>query len=584
LFYNKKSFSLKNILVKVFMTKSTKKYKSIFYRAFWSCFFLVSINNNSLGQGIITINNETLYSPKTLQNKALKAFEKKDFGEAGFLFEKILSKKEDFFIRKNYGYCLFMLGNYKKASKQFTIILAQSDNSELKSYSKAMLAKIKSPTIVKTLTQIINLMNDKSTYLCNNQEPTISEDGTFKRWDKSEFPLKVYIPPPSDSLEIPDKQKYIDLVKKSIKKWQEQNPELIAFNFVDIRANAQIIINWFDFYKNVSNWSFSTLPEFYDDLQKKVSYINIAVRTQPGSAKFTDKPVFFTEKELAGLVIHETGHALGLGHSDGNDDIMNSKFHKLEISQNSDWDFSTYDLNSLKKLYSFPPNSRIKCNEKSNFSPKKKKQFQYNYTDLRKETSDFYLCFLTGNPTLYSDGKSYLREYSRWEEKDFPLKVYIPVPLGKEYETDNPEHYKELVRQAMEVWSDKVSDIIKFNFVDNEKEAKIIIKWSNYFKEEPYWGAAQSYTDPENPGRKTKCVINLAIKAQPGWYSSVPIIFSDQTFINIVTHETGHALGLDHGPDRNGATGSGALITERDINTLKRLYSVPIGNQFICSL
>ncbi|MBC7475435.1 MAG: matrixin family metalloprotease, partial [Candidatus Sericytochromatia bacterium] len=183
---------------------------------------------------------------------------------------------------------------------------------------------------------------------------------------------------------------------------------------------------------------------------------------------------------------------------------------------------------------------------------------------------------------------TFLREYSKWDKRDFPLSVYIPLPDEKKYNINDPEHFRDMTKNAFLGWQNKIPEIVQFKFVNNEKEAKVVVRWSEYFEHQDYWGLAQSIPYKNNPNRKQRCYIDLAVRAQPGWYSDKPIFFGDEMFMNIATHEMGHALSLDHGPDLNGAVyataRSEASITTRDINTLKKMYSVPIGYQFLCDL
>lgn len=539
--------------------------KSLLFLSLSIVIISISSLDNYTFSKTIEINNDNLYSQDSLKKKFYESYYKHDNNSAISFFEKIKDNKKDLELVKLYATILTTEGKYDKAKYYFNYILQRSDDYTLNNYAKFYLKLIsKYPKIKK---KIVITKAESDNNICGIHN--------YVKWDYSY--IKVYLPEPDSQIKrSPDNIDYVNVVKKSFYKWTEKVPQ-VKFSFISDKNYANIIVNFHSYYESFNTWDIISEPTYYGNLGKRVSFVNLPLMINPRNTPGGENESFYSEKDIYAMAMHQAGHAIGLKESSDYNSVMNrnSKFLNFDLSgKTPDAEPDEDDIKELKDNFK---SLNSDCD-----NPVLAKKYQSK--DMRDNYKNNYLCFLSGEPELHSDGKSFLRQYSKWDKSDFPLKVYVPLPPADLYKIDNPEHFKELTKQAFMRWVTAAPDIVQLKFVDNENDAKVSVRWSDYFEHKDYWGLASTLTYPDNPNHKRKCYIDLAVRAQPGWYSDNPISFGDETFTNIATHEMGHALGLDHGPDQNGATGNGSLITDRDINTLKEMYSVPIGYQFLCRL
>ena len=144
--------------------------------------------------------------------------------------------------------------------------------------------------------------------------------------------------------------------------------------------------------------------------------------------------------------------------------------------------------------------------------------------------------------------------------KEFPLNVYI------EY---NPK--KPVVKKAFWAWQ-SLTKIPKFNYVDNEKDADIVVKFDRVTINNGNGTHTAGYTRwSESGGYMNYAEITL-MSVRP----NTNMLISDKDAYIVALHEVGHALGLPHTNNPQDVMfylySGQPLITTNDLNALRRLY------------
>lgn len=332
---------------------------------------LISLSSgyNALSQEkTLTINNSNLYPESTMKKDAYNAYLNKDYSRSKLLYEKLYKKfsnNEYYFLKLSDS--LFMLKDYPNAYDNYIKIINNSKNNEYVSQSKKRIKEIgeitkknKNTKVTKQERKNIEMEdNHENNYLCNKNDPTIFKDDwkdTFRRWEKEDMPLKIYIPKIPDSYQVENPEKYKEWFKKSIDRWMGKVPSFITYTFVNNVDSANIYVHWANYFKD-NSWGLAQMPHIDPDKNKRISNINLAVR-----AKLSNGEFFFNEAEFIQIVTHEFGHALGLSHSYdhyGNDDMMYPAYRPR--IPGSEPDITTRDINTLKKLYSLDKNTDYNC-------------------------------------------------------------------------------------------------------------------------------------------------------------------------------------------------------------------------------
>jgi predicted Zn-dependent protease len=174
------------------------------------------------------------------------------------------------------------------------------------------------------------------------------------RWHDREFPLRVHLPRPPERL-WPDADGAWDAARRGILAWNDAvRPGLPSFVFVDEPCKAKIPVGWTD-----QSPSSSVAHCFYDiDLrQRRFGVMGIVI-----NHRYEDGTVPALE-DLERTVLHEMGHALGLGgHSPNPEDAMYGWVKgpeadsalAAEIRPNAFTGLSERDRATLRALYAKP--------------------------------------------------------------------------------------------------------------------------------------------------------------------------------------------------------------------------------------
>ena len=165
------------------------------------------------------------------------------------------------------------------------------------------------------------------------------EGDTFLiHWEKRKMPLRVYLPPPPPGL-FENPRAVRQAVELGVLNWTNvAGPGLPSFEFVDDIGDANIPILWAD--EPDGDWyiAFCSYDINTRTMRMGVSHILVTGRWGEGRVAGIE--------EIYQTVLHEMGHALGLGgHSPDSRDIMYYSINGSAVG------LSGADKLTLKKLY-----------------------------------------------------------------------------------------------------------------------------------------------------------------------------------------------------------------------------------------
>ena len=178
---------------------------------------------------------------------------------------------------------------------------------------------------------------EKKTYL---QESV--KNGRLMRWNM--MPLKVYIAPMKFYSKQGQDLKYRGFVKKALDEWQKVSNGKVSFILVDNLLSSQINIDW----KRVERKALGCCYFQYDKANRLYS-----AEVQIGLTDGLVHAEYMDEGEVYHTILHEIGHAVGLGHSPFKKDIMYTPHQKgvLHVGEG--------DRLSVNWLYTFPQGKTV---------------------------------------------------------------------------------------------------------------------------------------------------------------------------------------------------------------------------------
>ena len=178
-----------------------------------------------------------------------------------------------------------------------------------------------------------------------------SEKGII-RWDISKFPLKTVL---LNMENVPEY--YRTEILASLESWRDA-VNFLGFEIAEKESDADIVINIKSLPKDICDGDTCqyvagfTVPEIKHGLLKRM-IITLYDKTPDGK--------YLSDKELFNIVLHETGHALGIiGHSYYEGDLM---FVSAAASNETDYlrsgssfqYLTSGDVNTIKLLYKLIP-------------------------------------------------------------------------------------------------------------------------------------------------------------------------------------------------------------------------------------
>ncbi len=173
-----------------------------------------------------------------------------------------------------------------------------------------------------------------------------------KHWEDFRFPLNIYV---MDSNSDYFKSSYKDYVKYALDVWRKAD-DRIMYNFVKSVNEADISVIFVENLGEEYEENYLGLTDYNVDRDKIIDFSKIQISLlKNGNEKVP-------AGELKATIIHEFGHALGLGHSKNEKDLMYPYISPEHNSEMNYDELSTGDRLAVKTLLDLSFNKKYVWN------------------------------------------------------------------------------------------------------------------------------------------------------------------------------------------------------------------------------
>ncbi|HEY7750876.1 MAG TPA: matrixin family metalloprotease [Ignavibacteriaceae bacterium] len=212
------------------------------------------------------------------------------------------------------------------SGKKYDYVERHSGNSNVSSPSDVSFNKRKTSNINRReFNRKNNRTNvNKRDYSENRNKESFDSDNYFhidksgntlwdgKHWDEDEFPLKVYVKESSSEYY---KSSYKEYVEYAFDVWNKADNR-IKYTFTNNSRDADIELIFIEDLGKKYEENYLGLTEYDVDRRNEIDHSKIQISLiKFGKDKISDG-------EIKATIIHEIGHAFGLGHSENESDIM----------------------------------------------------------------------------------------------------------------------------------------------------------------------------------------------------------------------------------------------------------------------